>query len=113
MSASRWEMSRTAGQCRLSPRRWPTTNRSSAGTPNDGTGDVEGGRGLRAARNYKRVRERDPPFEIGDLRLAAAREIGGDDLEMPLQRAVLRGVGGQFRANREELALHPQDDRVP
>jgi len=75
------------------------------GSPHDGAGNVEGGRGLRAAWNYKRVRERDLPFEIGDLRLAAGREIGGDDFEMPLQGGVLRRVGRQLRANREELAL--------
>jgi len=83
------------------------------GTPDDGAGDVERGRGLRAAWNHKRVRKRDPLFEIGDLRLAAAREIGGDDFEMPQQRGVLRRVGRQLRAYREELALQTQDDRMP
>jgi len=60
------------------------------GTPDDGAGDVERGRGLRAAWDHKRIRQGDPPFEIGDLRLAAGGEIRGHDLEMPLERPVLR-----------------------
>jgi len=83
------------------------------GSPHDGAGEVESGRGLRAAWDHKRIREGDPPFEIGDLRLAAGGEIRGHDLEMPLERPVLRRVCRQLRANREELALDPQDDRVP
>ena len=44
---------------------------------------------------------------------AAGRELGGDDFEVSLQRGVVGRIGGQLRANREELALHPQDDGVP
>jgi len=66
-----------------------------------------------APRNNERVRQGDPLLEVGDLRFAAAGEIGGDDLEVLPQGIVLRRVRSQFGANREELALQPQDDRVP
>jgi len=83
------------------------------GSPHDGAGEVEGSRRLRAAWDHKRIRERDPLFELGDLRFTAGREIGADDFEVALQRGVLRRISRQLRPNREELALHPQDDGVP
>jgi hypothetical protein len=74
---------------------------------------VEGGGGHRPARDDERIGQWNAALQVDDLALDAAGEIRGDDHEMLLQLAVLGSIGRQLGADREELALDPQDDRMP
>jgi hypothetical protein len=67
----------------------------------------------RATRDDERIRQRNAALEVDDLALNAAREIRRDNHEVLLQLAVLGRIGRQLGADREELALDPQDDRMP
>ena len=53
-----------------------------------------------------------PLVEVIDLDFQPAGDVRRHDHEMLLELVVLGGVGCQLGANREELALHPQDDGV-
>jgi hypothetical protein len=88
-------------------------NDASLGATQHGARDVEG-RGRRGAtRDDEGIRERDPALEVVDLGLQPARDIRRHHHEMLLQLVVLGRVRGQLGADREELALHPQDEGVP
>ncbi len=79
----------------------------------DGAGHIEG-RGRRCAtRDDERIRQWNAALELGDLALDTAGEIGRDDHEVLLQLVVLGSIGRQLGADREELALDPEDDRMP
>jgi hypothetical protein len=75
--------------------------------------DVEGRTRRGPSRDDERIRQWHAALEVDDLALDAAREIRRDDHEMLLQLVVVGGIGRQLGADREELALDPQDDRVP
>jgi hypothetical protein len=79
----------------------------------DGASHIEG-RGRRCATwDDERIRQWNAALELDDLALEAAGEIRRDDHEVLLQLVVLGRIGCQLGANREELALDPQDDRMP
>jgi hypothetical protein len=78
-----------------------------------GARNIQGGGRRRPTRDDERIRQWDAALEVDDLVLDAAGEIRRDNHEMLLQVAVLDRIGRQLRADREELALHPQDDGVP
>jgi hypothetical protein len=72
------------------------------------------GRGRRGpSRDDKRIRQWNAPLEVDDLAFDPAGEIRRDDHEMLLQLVVFGSVGRQLGADGEELALDPQDDRMP
>jgi hypothetical protein len=74
---------------------------------------VEGGGGRRPARDDERIGQWNAALKVDDLALDAAGEIRRDDHEMLLQLVVLGSIGRQLGADREELALDSQDDRMP
>jgi hypothetical protein len=76
-------------------------------------GDVQRGGRRRPTWNHERIRQWNAALEVRDLGLDAAGEVRRDHHEVLLQLVVLGGVGRQLGANREELALDPQDDHVP
>src|SRR5437879_1999798 len=75
--------------------------------------DIQGGRRLGATWNHEGIRQRNAALEVDDLELDPTGEVGRDDHEVLLQLAVLGRVSRQLGADREQLALNAQDDRVP
>lgn len=96
----------------VQPARLAQADDASFGTAKHGAGDVERRRRQRPARNHEGVRKRNPRFKVESFPLHPAREFGRDGQEVLLQLRVFGGIRGQFSADREELALHPQDDCV-
>jgi len=88
-------------------------NDPALGTPQHGARHVEGRGRQCASGDDERIRQGDPALQVVDLGLQPAGDVRRHHHEMLLQLVVLGGVGGQLGADREELALHPQDDGVP
>ncbi len=89
------------------------TNDAALRPAQDGASHIQG-RGRRCAtRDDERIRQWNAALELGDLALDAAGEIRRDDHEVLLQLLVLGRIGCQLGTDREELALDPQDDRMP
>jgi hypothetical protein len=78
-----------------------------------GASHIQGRRRRRPTRDDEGIRQRDAALEVDDLALDAAGEIRGDNHEMLFQLVVLGSIGRKLGADREELALDPQDDRMP
>lgn len=76
-------------------------------------GHVQGGGGRRPTGDHERIGQWNPTLEVRDLALDAAREVWRHHHEVLLQLVVLGGIGRQFGADGEQLALDPEDDRVP
>ena len=66
-----------------------------------------------ATRDHERIRQRYPALELVDLGLQPAGGVWRHHHEMLLELVILRHVGGQLGANGKQLALDPQDDRMP
>jgi len=97
----------------LQPAGFAQAHNASFRTAQYRAGDVERRRGQRPARNHEGVRKRNPRFKVEGFPLHPAREFGRNGQEVFLQLRVFGGIGRQFSADREELALNPQDDCVP
>src|SRR5438309_1535794 len=105
--------SRGSAVWRMRPARLLQPDDAAFSAPRHGPRHVERGAGRGTARDDEGIGQRDPALELGDLRLDPFGEIRGHDHEVLLQLVVLGRVGRQLGADREELALDPQDDRVP
>ena len=77
------------------------------------TGHVQGRGGRRPTGDHERIGQWNPTLEVRDLALDATGELGRYDHEVLLQLVVLGGIGRELGADREQLALDPEDDRVP
>jgi len=88
-------------------------NDPALGATQHGARHVEGRGRWRATGDDERIRQRDPALEVFDLGLQPAGRVRHHHQEMLLQLVVLGRVRRELGADREELALHPQNDGVP
>jgi hypothetical protein len=78
-----------------------------------GPGDVKRRSRNCAPWDHKGVRQWEPALQLRDLPFEAAGQLGRHDHEVLLELPILFRIGCELGANREELALHAQDDGVP
>ena len=80
--------------------------------PERGSGEIDSRRGHGRARDDEAARQLDLLSQRVDVPFERVRHLRGHDAEVLLQLRVVGAVGGEFRANGEELALEAKGDAL-